>query len=129
MLPRVISNRCPHLVEIGGVGWGRYAFKFENMWLKVEGFVEKVQQWWNGYCFTSSPSFVLAQKLKSLKEDLKKWNKEEFGDLAFKKKSLLYELLGLDAKDEILGLSHEEQARRAQVKGEIEILASLEENF
>ena len=71
----------------------------------------------------------MAQKLKSLKEDLKKWNKEEFGDLAFKKKSLLYELLGLDAKDEILGLSHEEQARRAQVKGEIEILASLEENF
>ena len=71
----------------------------------------------------------MAQKLKALKEDLKKWNKEEFGDLAFKKKSLLYELLGLDAKDEILGLSHEEQARRAQVKGEIEILASLEENF
>ena len=70
----------------------------------------------------------MAQKLKALKEDLKKWNKEEFGNLSFKK-SLLYELLGLDAKDEILGLSHEEQARRTQVKGEIEILASLEETF
>jgi len=35
----------------------------------------------------------------------------------------------LDAKDEILGLSHEEQARKTQVKGEIEILASLEETF
>ena len=71
----------------------------------------------------------MAQKLKALKEDLKKWNKEEFGNLSFKKKSLLYELLGLDAKDEILGLSHEEQARKTQVKGEIEILASLEETF
>ena len=71
----------------------------------------------------------MAQKLKALKEDLKKWNKEEFGNLSFKKKSLLYELLGLDAKDEILGLSHEEQARRTQVKGEIEILAFLEETF
>ena len=55
--------------------------------------------------------------------------KEEFGDLAFKKKSLLSELLGLDAKDEILGLSHEEKSCRTQVKGDIEVLASLEETF
>lgn len=75
--------------------------------------------------FRGSPSFVLAQKLKALKEDLKKWNKEELGDLTFKKKSLLFELLGLDAKDEILGLPHEEQSHRTQVKGDIEVLASL----
>ena len=43
VLPRVIFDHCPLLVEIGGVGRGRCAFKFENMWLKVEGFVEKVQ--------------------------------------------------------------------------------------
>ena len=48
--------------------------------------------------------------------------------MAFKK-SLLSELLGLDAKEDILGLSHEDQARRTQVKGEIEVLASLEETF
>ena len=76
-----------------------------------------------------SPSIVLAQKLKALKEELKKWNNEEFGDLAFKKKSLLSELLGLDAKDEILGLLHEEQSCRTYVKGDIEVLASLEETF
>ena len=57
-----------------------------------------------------SPSFVLAQKLKALKEDLKKWNKEEFGDLAFRKKCLLSELMGLDAKEELLGLSIEEES-------------------
>ena len=129
VLPRVIFDHCLLLVEIGGVGRGRCAFKFENMWLKVEGFVEKVQQWWSSYSFLGYPSFVLAQKLKALKEDLKKWNKEEFGDLAFKNKCLLLELLGLDAKEDILGLSLEDQARRTQVKGEIEVLASLEETF
>ena len=66
-----------------------------------------------------SPSFVLAQKLKSLKEDLKKWKKEEFGDLAFRKKYLLSELMGLDAKEELLGLSNEEESRQTQVKGDI----------
>ena len=129
VLPHVISDHCPLLVEAGGVGKGRCAFKFENMWLKVEGFVEKVKHWWEGYSFLGSPSFVLAQKLKALKKDLKKWNKEEFGNLAFKKKYLLSELLGLDAKEELLGLSNVEESRQTQVKGDIAALVALEETF
>ena len=78
-------------------------------------------------CLSSSPSFILARKLKALKDDLKKWNKEEFGDLAFRKKCLLFELLGLDAREDLLGLSQEEQTRRIQIKGDIAHLASLEE--
>ena len=112
---------------VGSVNKGRSAFKFENMWLKEEGFVERVRQWWNEYCFSGSPSFILAHKLKALKDDLKKWTKEEFGDLAFRKKSLLSELLGLDAREDLLGLSQEDQTRRIQIKGKIICLASLEE--
>ena len=88
------------------------------MWLKVEGFVDRVQQWWNGYSFVGLPGFILAQKLRALKADLKKWNREEFGDLAFRKKYLLAELMGLDAIEELLGLSNEEQFCRFQVKGD-----------
>ena len=95
--------------------------------MNEEGFVERVRQWWNGYCFLGSPSFILGRKLKALKEDLKKWNKEEFGDLAFRKKCLLSELLGLDAKEDLSGLFQEDQTRRIQIKGEIAHLASLEE--
>ena len=52
---------------------------------------------------------------------------EEFGDLALrKKKKLLTELMGLDAREELLGLSGEDQLRRIQLKGDIEQLASLE---
>ena len=74
-----------------------------------------------------SPSFILARKLKALKEDLKKWNKEEFGDLAFRKKCLLSELLGLDAREDLSGPSQEDQTHCSQIKGEIAHLASLEE--
>ena len=73
------------------------------------------------------PSFILARKLKALKEDFKKWNEEEFGDLAFRKKCLLFELLGLDAREDLLGLSQEDQTRRSQIKSEVAHLASLEE--
>ncbi len=36
------------------------------MWLKSEGFVDHIKTWWvpNGY--QGSPSYVLAQKLKSI---------------------------------------------------------------
>ena len=47
--------------------------------------------------------------------------------MAFRNKSLLFELLGLDAREDLLGLSHEEQTRRTQIKGDIAHLASLEE--
>ena len=97
------------------------------MWLKVEGFVDRVQQWWNGYNFVGLLGFILAQKLKALKADLKKWNREEFGDLAFRKKNLLTELMDLDAREELLGLSNEDQLLQIQLKGDIEQLASLEE--
>ena len=97
------------------------------MWLKAEGFVDRVQHWWNGYSFVGLPSFILAQKLRALKADLKKWNREEFGDLALRKKILLTELMGLDAREELLGLSGEDQLCHIQLKGEIKQLASLEE--
>jgi hypothetical protein len=38
-----------------------------RMWLKFGGFVDWVRQWLTSYCF----SFVLARKLKALKDDLK----------------------------------------------------------
>ena len=72
VLPRVLSDHCPLLLEAGVVWRGQSAFKFENMWLKVKGFVDRVKQWWDGYSFAGSPSFILAQKLKALKADLKK---------------------------------------------------------
>ena len=74
-----------------------------------------------------SPSFILAQKLRALKADLKKWNREEFGDLALRKKNLLTELMGLDVREELLGLLDEDHLHRIQLKGEIDQLASLEE--
>jgi hypothetical protein len=41
------------------------------------------------YEFYGLPSYVLSNKLKALKADLKKWNEEVFGDLGKKKNELL----------------------------------------
>ena len=42
------------------------------MWLKAEGFLDKVK--WENYHFQGTPSYILAKKLIALKSDLKKWN-------------------------------------------------------
>jgi len=72
-------------------GGSRY-FKFENIWLKSEGFVEQVKTWWMSYSFQGSPSYILAFKFKALKVDLKKWNEEVFGNLERNKMKLFEEL-------------------------------------
>lgn len=80
-LPRIISDHMPILLDSGGIQQGRSPFRFENMWLLSEGFVERVGEWWNSYPVMGKPSFILAKKLKLLKEDLRKWNCELFGRL------------------------------------------------
>ena len=56
------------------------------MWLKAECFVDRVRWWWLSYRFHGSPSFILAQKLKALKADLKIWNEQVFGNVEIHKK-------------------------------------------
>ena len=104
---------------------GRSYFKFENMWLKVEGFTNMVDIWWRGYQFEGSSSYVMARKLKALKEDLKQWNRDVFEDVNLKKKALLCELLRLDVKEGSQGLTVWEQEHQEAVQAEVKRLAAL----
>uniref|UniRef100_A0A2N9IM18 Reverse transcriptase domain-containing protein n=1 Tax=Fagus sylvatica TaxID=28930 RepID=A0A2N9IM18_FAGSY len=129
MLPRPLSDHHPILLETGKLKGGKRSFKFENMWLKTEGFVDRVKTWWSSYPFVGSPSFVLASKLKALKEDLKVWNKHVFGDINLKQLQLTAELSQLDEQEERGGLSTAERNNRKAVVGELDKLAHLEEIF
>ena len=71
-MSRVLSDHFPILLKGGSQRRGRTPFRFENMWLRVENFVDKVKMWWASYLFQGTPSFILAKKLAALKLDLKK---------------------------------------------------------
>jgi len=81
---------------------------------------------WNKYNiggrheFHGLPSYVLANKLKALKVDLKKWNAEVFGDVGKKKKQFLEGIRELDCIDEDKGLVEEERVRKTDMIRELE---------
>uniref|UniRef100_A0A2N9HB87 Reverse transcriptase domain-containing protein n=1 Tax=Fagus sylvatica TaxID=28930 RepID=A0A2N9HB87_FAGSY len=68
-----------------------------------------------------------ACKLKTLKEDLKKWNKDSFGDVHHRKNCCMRDILELDVKEGREGLSSDEHLLREELKGEVTKLAHLAE--
>ena len=113
-------------LEGGSFQRGRRPFRFKNMWLKDEGFVEKVRSWWDSYNVLGAPSFVLANKLKLLKNDLKKWNMEVFGHVEDRVRKLWKYLSDLEMIEESRILL-EERLKLERVRGDLEKVILMEE--
>jgi hypothetical protein len=126
-LLRVCSDHAPIILMRGCLQNGKCPFKFENMWLKEEGFVDKVRSWWSSFSFMGSPSFILAKKLRALKGEIKRWNREVFGNVGARNKAWTEEVEELDRLGEIRRLSEEEMERRRVLVADLEASLLQEE--
>ncbi|XP_060195161.1 uncharacterized protein LOC132624393 [Lycium barbarum] len=91
-LPRVFSDHKPIILESGDWETTPSYFKFENMWLQAEGFMGMIEGWWISYTVLGTPDFVLMQKLRNLKKDITKWNREVYGTIETQRNKALKEL-------------------------------------
>ena len=57
--------------------------------MKEKGFKEMLKSWWQGFNFNGTYSFILTEKLKALKTNLKIWNKDVFGKVGVNKRLAL----------------------------------------
>ncbi|PNY01680.1 cysteine-rich receptor-like protein kinase, partial [Trifolium pratense] len=78
---RDISDHCPIWLLSSACDWGPKPFRVVNAWLEHPDFKTFVESSWKSYNIQGKKAFVLKEKLKLLRESLKKWNKEVFGIL------------------------------------------------
>ena len=98
-LPRMVFDHNPIVLEARGFSSGKNPFRFENMWLKIDGFKDLVRSWWNGYSVEGYSNHYIAEKLKALKKDLKIWNKEVVGNVSSNRAEAFARLQCWEAKE------------------------------
>ena len=96
-------------------------FKFENVWLEVDGFVILLKMY--GMISMFLVLLVLSGKqLNFPKSKLKEWNREVFGHLDTKLGALVDKVKVWDAKKQLQSLSHGERIERLEVKKDLSLV-------
>ncbi|XP_019447298.1 PREDICTED: uncharacterized protein LOC109350521 [Lupinus angustifolius] len=80
-LPRSFSDHCLILLKYKLIKRGPNPFKFNNCWLNHKEFKGFIQNSWGGLSVVGWHAFVIKEKLRLLKGQIKMWNKSHFGDL------------------------------------------------
>ena len=79
-MDRNFSDHCPILLRAKITDWGPKPFRVFDCWLKEKSFEQMVKQCWSNTQPTGWGGFALKVKIKKLKEAMKVWNREQFGD-------------------------------------------------
>ena len=117
----------PILLSMGCCKWGPSPFRFENMWLNHSEVLPMVEYWWKNTPLRGRPGHGFINKLKRLKEVLKKWNKEVFGCISTKRNQLLTQIALLDQMEETGSITLVQRTQKKLMKAELISLAVNQE--
>ena len=94
IMPAIGSDHWPIRLEIDiKKNLGKKPFKFEAFWLRNPQFLLKIEEWWTQSTLKGKGKMHTFQlELKELKGKIKKWNKEEFGNIMEEKHKLEKEM-------------------------------------
>jgi hypothetical protein len=125
-LPSLMSDHTPLLLQGQLEHRHNRTFRFENFWVKVDGFKDLVEQVWNKPVHSSLPIKRLHIKLARLAKGLKRWRKERIGDTRLTLAIVKEVLLQLEAAQEIRTLTQQELHLRRHLKIRSTGLAAIE---
>jgi exonuclease III len=119
------SDHCPLILNHRDRVVSRASFRFENHWLKIDGFHQIVQEAWSKPQ-TGSAHSVLNKKLTETARALRRWSKPLFSNARLQLHMANEVIFRLDTAQEDRQLSEDELQLRRDLKIRILGLAALE---
>lgn len=97
---------------------GSLPFRFENRWLDHPSLKSSILAWWSVEVPRNWEGYWFTRKLRNLKDILKVWNMEVFGDIKIKKQELMGRIKAIDDLEEVDQLSPTLKDERLSLKAE-----------
>jgi len=129
IVPSLGSDHWPIRLEIYiKKNPGKRPFRIEAFWLRDPKFMQKIEEWWSQSTVQGKGRMHTFQlKLKELKGKIKKWNKEEFGNIMEEKQKLEREMETLQQRIITEGRSEESSKEEGIIIGKLEERRKQEE--
>lgn len=129
IIPSLGSDHWPIRLEVDiKRNCGKRPFRFETFWLRDLGFIKKMEEWWlQSTAEGKGRMHTFQLKLKELKGKIKKWNKEEFGNILEDKQKLEGEMESIQQKMILEGRTEESIREEGVILGKLEERRKQEE--
>lgn len=128
-LPRLGSDHVPIRLEYGIHIPKPHPFRFEKAWFSANNFLDLIKEWWDSPQLVGCGAYILAKKITLLRERLRNWMKEDFGQIKLKKLALLHEIGLIDAIKESRPLKEEERGKDNALRVEMLSILKQEEIY
>jgi hypothetical protein len=107
VLPRDLSYHIPLILRYSEADWDPKPFRFNNFWLELKSFKDLVVKVWDSQTLTGWMGFVLKERLKEIKGEIKRWNAETFWNSEARKNDLVEKILAIDLMSESNGITED----------------------
>ena len=127
-LARNFPDHCPIVLRSKEIDWGPKPFRIMDCWLLDRSFKETVHHCWTSNQQAGWGGYILKEKIKKLKHNLKRWNREHFGDTFTKVKRIESELNKLEEDTIQRQLSQQKEQKRKQLQEDLWAAAQAHES-
>ncbi|XP_059076156.1 uncharacterized protein LOC131875586 [Cryptomeria japonica] len=128
-ISRIGSDHFPVIfVADNTIAKRNFMFRFERMWLDHPNLVQSIEKWWS-IDVKGTALYRIAKKLRNVKDNIKKWNKEVFGDLFSVKTKTQMELKEMQDKIQMSGYNEVSISEENEVLVKYHKIIRREEEF
>ncbi|GLU12860.1 hypothetical protein SLE2022_295180 [Rubroshorea leprosula] len=113
-LKRNISDHYAIVLKTRTVDWGPRSFRVLDAWQLHPNFKKVIEEKWSAMEVDGFAGYKCKQKLKKLKEFLKGWNRDEFGDMEAQYEQAVKKVEHADLKNEDFDLDDFEILQRQE---------------